>query len=269
MSGPSPADRLTITVHGQAAALTRVDATQPASPWPVPCLLLHGWGVDSSLMAPIAERLSRLGHTCYLPDFPGFGASPEPPGAWGVPDYAAWTLGLLDALALDRVNLFAHSFGARVSLVLGAEQATRLDKIALTGAAGVPSRQPPAARARLAAYKAARGALRTLGASGLADQLAAWYRARYGSADFQAAQGVMRETFLKVVNHDIRPFAARTTRPTLLLWGEADDATPLWQGRTLEQLIPDAGLITYPGDHYAYLHHAADVCRTLDHFYRH
>ncbi|MDZ4771004.1 MAG: alpha/beta hydrolase [Chloroflexota bacterium] len=259
-----------MTLHGVESAFLRVAAHTHVPPHPTPIVLLHGWGIDSVAMTPIADRLSALGYTCIVPDFPGFGASATPSIAWTVRDYADWSLALLDALDIRRAHLFAHSFGARVALILGADHADRLDKIVLTGAAGVPSRRSLSARVRLTLYKAVRSGLHRLGAAPTAERLAAWYSARYGSADYQAAIGVMRQTFLNVVNQDLRPVAARVSRPTLLFWGDHDEATPLWQGRLLESLIPDAGLIVYEGgDHYAYLQRAAELCRTLDHFLRH
>ena len=54
-----------------------------------PVLLLHGWGANIQAMAPIANCLVRLGRAAVRLDFPGFGESPEPPGPWGVPEYAA------------------------------------------------------------------------------------------------------------------------------------------------------------------------------------
>jgi pimeloyl-ACP methyl ester carboxylesterase len=237
---------------------------------PCPILMLHGWGADSSLMLPIAERMLALGHRCIVPDLPGFGMSQPPAVGWGVADYARWTLALLDHLTVDRAHLFAHSFGGRIALMLGADHADRLDKLALTAAAGIPSPVTPHVWLRLRVYKLVRAALLRAGARGHAKRLTEWYGARFGSGDYQAAQGVMRDTFLKVVNQDLRPFAGRISRPTLLLWGEQDADTPLWKGRALETLIPDAGLIVYPGgDHYAYLRHAAEVCRALHHFITH
>ncbi len=40
---------------------------------------------------------------------------------------------------------------------------------------------------------------------------------------------------------------ARITAPTLILWGEGDILIPIEQGRRMEQAIPNARLITYPG----------------------
>ena len=42
--------------------------------------------------------------------------------------------------------------------------------------------------------------------------------------------------------------------PTLLIWGEDDTATPLADAETMKRLIPDAGLVSFPGcGHYSFL----------------
>lgn len=236
---------------------------------PAPILMLHGWGTNLKLMQPLGERLAALGYSVYIPDLPGFGASAPPLVAWMVPDYANFVVAYLDAHKLDRVFLFGHSFGGRIGLVLGAEHADRLIKIALADAAGVLTQKSGAASVRLTAYKAIREGLYKVGAKGLADNLRQRYNARYGSADFNAASGIMRETFVKVVNQDLRPYAARVKPSTLLFWGDKDEDTPLWQGQELEKLIPDAGLIVYEGaGHYSYLERQADTARTVDYFFR-
>lgn len=252
-----------------AELLLTSGAASASAALPPPLLLLHGWGANIQLMQPLGERLAALGYTVYIPDLPGFGASAPPPAAWTVPDYAQFVRAYLDAHGLERVGLFGHSFGGRIGLVLGAEHPDRLVKIALADAAGILTPQSGGASARLRVYKAIRDGLYKVGAKGLADGLRARYNARYGSADFNAASGVMRETFVKVVNQDLRPYAPRITLPTLLFWGDQDEDTPLWQGRELEKLIPDAGLIVYEGaGHYSYLERLAETAKTVDYFFR-
>ena len=75
------------------------------------------------------------------------------------------------------------------------------------------------------------------------------------STDYQNASPVMRQTLIKVVNEDLLGLRAARLCPTILIWGDADQAeTPLWMGRTLEATIPDAALIVHEGaGHYAYL----------------
>jgi pimeloyl-ACP methyl ester carboxylesterase len=235
-----------------------------------PVLMLHGWGANLDLLRPLAARLATQGYPVYAPDLPGFGATPPPPVAWGVYDYADFALAYLDAAKIaGPAHLFGHSFGGRLGLILGANHAERFINMALADSAGVRSRPHPLTAARLRAYKAARASLRGAGLGGLADRLSAWYGARYGSSDFQAASGVMRETFVRVVGEDLLPLAAQVRLPTLLLWGDRDDDTPLWQAKLLEQTIPDAGLVVFEGaGHYSYLDRLGDTARILDTFYR-
>ena len=90
---------------------------------------------------------------------------------------------------------------------------------------------------------------------------------RYGSADYKALDPEMRKTFVKVVNQDLRACLPGIKAPTLLYWGEQDDATPLWMGQAMEKEIPDAGLITVPGcGHFAYLEHLGEFTRIVRHF---
>ncbi|MBL8165581.1 MAG: alpha/beta hydrolase [Anaerolineae bacterium] len=233
-----------------------------------PLLLLHGWGAEIKLVWPLAERLVALGYRVYALDLPGFGQSAPPPAAWSVHDYAAFVVKYLDHHGLEQVNLFGHSFGGRLGLLLGAEQAGRIRKMALADSAGVRPKPAPSAQLRLKTYKAALNLLNGIGLKAQAEQVRAWYSGRYGSADYQAVSGVMRETFVKVVNEDLLPYAARVRVPTLLFWGDQDADTPLWQGKLLEQTIPDAGLVVWEGaGHYSYLERLAETARVMHHFF--
>jgi pimeloyl-ACP methyl ester carboxylesterase len=51
-------------------------------------------------------------------------------------------------------------------------------------------------------------------------------RRRYGSADYQAVTGVMRDVLVRVVNEDYRPQLARITCPIGFCWGAEDTAAP-------------------------------------------
>lgn len=231
--------------------------------------MLHGWGANIELVRPLGERMAALGYRVVMFDLPGFGLTPPPPEAWTVFDYAACVVDALHALNIETTHLFGHSFGGRLSLILGADYPPTVDKIVLADAAGI---RPPVAltvRARTAAYKSIRDGLNRIGLRGLSDRLRESYAARYGSADFNAAGGVMRETFVKVVNQDLRGWAARISAPTLLLWGDRDEDTPISAGREMERLIPDAGLVVFEGaGHYSYLERAADAARIMHTFFK-
>jgi pimeloyl-ACP methyl ester carboxylesterase len=111
-----------------------------------------------------------------------------------------------------------------------------------------------------------RGSLDTLGLNTLRTRLQESYNRRFASQDYLTA-GPLRDTFLQVIQEDLTLFAQRVQAPTLLIWGDQDADTPLWQGQRLEQLIPDAGLIVFKGaGHFSYLERLNDYIRIVDHF---
>ena len=72
-----------------------------------------------------------------------------------------------------------------------------------------------------------------------------------------------------VVNEDLRHLLPCIQAPTLLVWGENDQDTPLADGQLMEKLIPDAGLVIFKGaGHYSYLEQSASFCRVVETFLR-
>lgn len=235
----------------------------------LPVLLLHGWGANIGLVWQLAERLISQGYRVFALDMPGFGNSDEPPVAWSVFDYTKFIIDYMDYHQLDKVYLFGHSFGGRLGLILGADYADRIIKMALSDAAGIRPKTSFWTQVRLNTYKGIRDTLYNMGLDSIADTLREAYNKRYGSTDFQQVSGVMRETFVKVVNEDLLPYAKRVSISTLLFWGDKDDDTPLWQGKLLEKNMPDAGLVVHEGaGHYAYLERLAETTRVMIYFFQ-
>jgi pimeloyl-ACP methyl ester carboxylesterase len=231
-----------------------------------PLLLLHGWGVSSELFVPILDAL-QSGRRLIVPDLPGFGATPEPDTAWSVHDYAAWCIALLDRLGAERCDLIGHSNGGRIGIVIAATHPGRVRRMVLAGSAGIRPRRTLLGVVRVRRYKL----LRTLERSTLipaALRRAAGRNAdRRGSADFRAVSGVMRGTLVRIVNEDLRALLPELHLPVLLIWGEHDAEAPLEDGRLMERLIPDAGLVVFEGaGHFAYLEQPARFCRIVDVF---
>ncbi len=234
-----------------------------------PVVMLHGWGSNLKLVTPLAEKLAPMGYRCYVPDMPGFGQTSAPNVGWSVGEYVKWVIAYLDNHSLDQVYLFGHSFGGRLGLVLGAEHGERIIKMALADAAGVRAQVSNGRQWRLKSYRLALNTLKTIGLKPQAEQFRNWYSERYGSTDYKAARGTMRETFVKVVNEDLLLYAAQVKPSTLLFWGDQDTDTPLSQAQLLEKTIPDAGLVVWEGSgHYSYLERVADTARVMDHFFK-
>lgn len=227
-----------------------------------PVVVLHGWGGRIESMAPV---ISCFGDRRVLAlDLPGFGESPAPSTAWGTADYARFVREVLTGAGVERADFVGHSFGAKTSLYLAATTGM-VRRLVLQGSSGL--RTPPSmkARAKRAVSRAGRAAGR-LGGPGVALR-DALYR-RIASEDYRNA-GPLRPTFVKVVNEDLTELLPQVAVPTLLVWGTKDDAVPVAHGRTMEQRIPDAGLVLFEGaGHFAYLDEPDRFCRIVQHFLR-
>lgn len=79
----------------------------------------------------------------------------------------------------------------------------------------------------------------------------------------------MRAILSRCVNEDLRHVMPRIKAPVLLVWGENDTATPMRDARIMERLIPDAGLVSFPGcGHYSFLDNPAQFTAVLRSFLR-
>lgn len=227
-----------------------------------PVFVLHGWGGRIESMAPVLQCLMRDFRTIAM-DLPGFGLSPLPPETWGTPSYAAFLRSAMRSLDVEKASLVGHSYGAKTSLYLAATDAAAVDKLVLVSSSGL--RTPPSlkARGKRAVSKLARVAGR-LGPAG--DRIRSALYRRIASEDYRDA-GDLRPTLVKVVNEDLKDLLPQVEASTLLVWGTDDDSVPVSHARTMERLIPDAGLVLFEGaGHFPYLDERERFCRVLRNF---
>ncbi|MCD8573958.1 MAG: alpha/beta hydrolase [Erysipelotrichaceae bacterium] len=223
-------------------------------------VFLHGWGQSMIMMEPIEMSFQPHFSTLNL-DFPGFGLSAPLNDVWSITDYADGIEALLNHLNVQNPVFVAHSFGARVALIL----ASRLQpkQMILTGAAGLKPRLSLGTHLKIRTYKLLKIGLRLpfVGKHLLP------LKTFFGSEDYKQTTGALRQTFVKVVNEDLSPLLKQITTSTLLIWGDKDDATPLWMGKTMEKHMKDAALIIYEDDdHYAYYHQLKRTIKIIEAF---
>ncbi len=226
----------------------------------VDVVLLHGWGQNTEMMQFIQDHLQPFFRVTNL-DFPGFGKSEEMKEPWSVQRYTEFLEEVCAELGIDNPILIGHSFGCRVAIRYAAKHSVQ--KMILTGAAGIRPKKTLINKLRLLTYKVAKKGLQVFGAKELQEKL----KKKFGSADYKNASGVMRDTLVKVVQDDITDLLNQIECPVLLVWGDQDDATPLWMGKMMEKEMKNAGLAIFEGDgHYAYFNQSQRFCRILDVF---
>ena len=190
-------------------------------------ILLHGWGQNKEMMQAIFDHYKDR-YRVFAIDFPGFGESEN-----------------------------------RVAIRYAAKNPENVKKMCLTGAAGIRPKQSLESKMRVKVFKVGKWFLKLTGQTKKLEEL----QKNAGSEDYRNAQGIMRPTFVKVVNDDVTELLPLVKCPVLLVWGDLDTAAPLWMGKQMEKMMPDAGLAIFAGDdHWAYWHQADRFNRVLDIF---
>ncbi len=231
-------------------------------------LLLHGWGGSIDSWLPVTKDLLAKSYQVLAIDFPGFGKSDPPPEPWGVPQYATALQELLDRLDFRPTHVVGHSFGGRVAIVLAAERPEQVNKLVLVAAAGI---RTVSSRVRVVRTltKTVKTVFSLPGLSTFRPRVQSALNRRFASSDYQQA-GELRDTFVKVVNQDLRDYARRIKAPTLLIWGDKDTETLMAEAQVLNSCIPDSGLVVLQGGgHYAYLEQFVKFSIILNQFLGH
>lgn len=231
-------------------------------------LLLHGWGSNIALFQRMIDHLSRY-RRVYALDMPGFGESGEPQTPWSVDDFADCVLEFIQFCGIKKAILLGHSHGGRVSIKIANRNSLpfELTKLILVDSAGILPPKTLKKRVRQRCYKIGRTVLSVGVVQKMFPDALENLRNKHGSADYKSATPLMRQSLVKVVNEDLEPLLPNIKQPTLLIWGADDTATPLSDGKRMEELIPDAGLVTIQNaGHYSFLDQWGIVRRVLDSF---
>jgi pimeloyl-ACP methyl ester carboxylesterase len=228
-------------------------------------VMLHGWGSNIELFARVIAFTRQKYHTVAM-DMPGFGKSDEPKDPMNVDDYVSFVLAFLKELYPDEKEIIflGHSMGGRIIIKLASginagriKTSFTIPKVILTDSAGIIPVKTQAQKKRTKRYHFYKNFLNKTGIArafpGTLDRL----QKKFGSADYAAASPVMRASLVKVVNEDLEPYMPSVTQPALLIWGDRDTATPLSDGKRMEELMPEAGLAVIEGaGHYSFIDNA-------------
>ena len=202
-------------------------------------VFLHGYLSCKESFYPQIGYFSRH-FRVTAPDFPGFGKSDRIPAAWSVGDYADWLEGFFKEQGIVFPYVIAHSFGGRVALKCLARGL--IDRAVLTGCAGIVKKRTMAYRIRVGGYRLVKR---------VSPRFA---EAHFGSREYRSLTPLMRESYKKIVNEDLREEAGRIARPVLYLYGERDKETPLSSGRILHECTAGSKLAVFKGcGHFAHL----------------
>ena len=231
-----------------------------------PVFLLHGWGCSNEIFKDIQAVLATR-YATYNFDFPGFGASEEPKEIWGVEEYTRMVEQFAKENGIKSPALIGHSFGGRVSIVYASRN--DVSRIALVDAAGIKPKRPFKYYWKVYTFKLLKWLCNTFLPKNVALDIIDKRRKGAGSSDYNNASPIMRAILSKVVNEDLTHLMPKITAPTLLFWGNLDTATPISDAKTMERLIPDAGLVVAHGTgHFSFLENPGLFKAVMKNFFK-
>ena len=217
-------------------------------------VFLHGYLASKESFYPQISYFSRFFRVTAL-DFPGFGEAEPVPAAWSVKDYADWLMAALDELCITFPHVVAHSFGGRVA-VKCLSRGELFDRAVLTGCAGIVKERTCLYHIKVKSYR-------------LFKRLAPAFAERhFGSKEFRSLSPLMRESYKKIVNEDLRKEAESITRPVLFVCGSEDKETPLSSIKILHEHTAGSKLAVFKGcGHFAHLEEPLLFCMAAEEFF--
>jgi pimeloyl-ACP methyl ester carboxylesterase len=195
-------------------------------------------------------------------DLPGFGLSTLP-RAYGLVDYVEEIRIFIKKEILDparmtkKVVLIGHSFGGQVGIKFALLHPEMLSGLVLVDAAGVRNNSF-SMLTKIAVSQAGKSLLMKSPLADYAQSIRRKYYRLLGMTDrdYYATpdSGFLKETLGLIMRDDLTSEFNKINLPTLLFWGEKDEATPLKWGEILHSSVSGSKLVVVPGaGHFSYL----------------
>ena len=205
-------------------------------------VFLHGYLSSKEAFTAQINYFSRFFRVTAI-DFIGFGKSAPLSQPFSVDDYAVWTEEVLRLLGVEKPHVIAHSFGCRVAVKMASRAPDCFDKILLTGAAGVILKRTFRYRIKVKTYRLVR------------KFAPCFAEKRFGSKEYRTLSPVMRESYKKIVNEDLRGCAEKIENEVLLVQGKEDTTTPKKEAEAYLACMKRGRLVMMDGGHFAFAEH--------------
>jgi pimeloyl-ACP methyl ester carboxylesterase len=206
-----------------------------------PVVLVHGLGGRAEDWEKLAPYVAKAGYRVYLPDLPGFGQSARPKDfSYSVTDQAKVVVGFFDALGLKQVDLGGWSMGGWIVQLAAVYHPDRVRRLMLFDSAGLYVR-PDWDTALFTPISPAQ--IEKL------DKLLMPHPPRLPGFILRDILRVSREhawVMHRAMNTMLQghettdALLPQLKMPVLIVWGSADEITPLSEGEKMHRLMPQS-----------------------------
>ncbi len=192
-------------------------------------MFLHGYLSSKESFYYQTEYLSKFYRTIAI-DITGFGQSKNLPYPYSLNDYVIDVLCVLDSLNVKKCHIVAHSFGGRIAIKLVNIDKNRVDKLVLTGCAGLKPKRKLSYYLKVYSYKV------------LKPFLSQKLKNKFGSSEFKSLDNLLKQSYIKIVNEHLDELSKLIKNQTLIIFGENDKETPIYMAKKLNKNIKNSNL---------------------------
>ena len=230
----------------------------------------------------------RLGGVCsqfkiIIPDLPGFGKSDEPDENWNLDNYIEFVdkfiksatqargfeliknilsksslkniinggfTSVLNAKTEEKKKpiLIGHSFGGQIAMKYAMKYPEKIDKLILTGAAGIRHKLSTKRKIIYILAKSGKKVFSLFPETKFPIRNLVSYSRKFlyklaREKDYHQASLRMKEIMKNILAEDLTPVLDKIKTTTLLVWGKLDNSTPLSDGKLINEKIENSELI--------------------------
>ncbi len=229
-SNPGPLRSVWTSIEG-----IRIHCRTSSAPVPrgrPPVILVHGLGMSSRYMVPLAQCLGQHIQV-FAPDLPGFGLSDKPERFFTVAEQAAALAAWMDSVGLVRAAFVGNSLGCEILVEFALRYPERVSAVVLQGPTPDPEALDPVHQIPLFFL------------TGLFERPSlAWV-----ALTEYLRSGVRRYvwTFRDMVAHRIEGKLPYVPAPALVIWGTRDFLVPRASVERVAALLPAGRLAVIEG----------------------
>lgn len=219
-------------------------------------VILHGWTYSTTKWDSLIKKLKSLGFEVSLLSVPGLTAKSYK--VWDLPKYAIWLKKELERFP-DKVILIGHSNGGRIASYYVAKDPTRVSKLVLISAAGIKGGFKKEVKRRVFKFVAKIG--KVVFPFSFAKKVL--YKIA-GEHDYLNARSNMKETMKNLINFDLTQDLGKIVVPTVIIWGNLDQVTPLSDANIFNREIDNSTLhVINDASHSPFVTHVEQVANLI------
>ncbi len=230
-----------------------------------PILVLHGWGGSKQSWQGCLSFLDRQKYELFVPDLPGFGTSLPPATAWNLDDYITHIKQIMREYKLEKPNVIAHSFGARIAIKMASQESDIFAELFLVGAAGIKHKPSLKIRIFRLISKTGKWFMKLCHLHKLEAKARTLLYKAARTSDYLKAEGTMKDTFQKVIDEDLTNNLDKIKTKTHIIWGAKDSYVPVSDAHLMHEKIANSTLDVFAqGTHGLHLQMPEKLAQTID-----